>query len=168
MGDFIRSFFPPDISAQWLQSNQRHLGNPYLNCWHPTRRRGWLLFALGRPRLPFSFLFNTLRSVPELVWATLTALSVGLGPFAGAFGFSAPHHRRARATLYRRFDNAPPAAARALRLSGAGTGLSFLYGTPRCRPATDCLHALPLGNQYPHGRHPGFVGAGGLWSAALF
>jgi len=34
-------------------------------------------------RLPARWLLNALRSIPELVWAALLLISVGLGPFAG-------------------------------------------------------------------------------------
>src|SRR5690606_3177783 len=43
-----------------------------------------LCLALPKCRAPWNVVLNLLRSVPELVWATITALAVGLGPFAGA------------------------------------------------------------------------------------
>ena len=88
-----------------------------------------LLMALPRWRLPWTGLLNTLRSVPELVWATLTVLAVGLGPFAGTLAL-ALHTAGVLGRLYAQaLVNASAAPARALRLAGANGGLAFLYGT---------------------------------------
>lgn len=171
MGEFIRSFFPPDISAQWLSKVIKGTWETLAISIVGTLLAAvaGLLFALGRPRLPFSFLFNTLRSVPELVWATLTALSVGLGPFAGALAL-ALHTTGVLGRLYTEaLDNAPPAAARALRLSGAGTGLSFLYGTlPGAAPQLIAYTLYRWEINIRMAAILGFVGAGGLGQLLYF
>jgi hypothetical protein len=156
IAEFVAEFFPPDLSADWLAKVAGHLGNPgHFGRRHAARAVAGLLLALPRWRAPFSFLLNTLRSVPELVWATITVLAVGLGPFAGALAL-ALHTTGVLGRLYAEaLDNAPPAPARCAA-SGRRTrrpGLPLRHPARR-RAAADRLHALPLGNEHPHGRHP--------------
>ena len=122
-----------------------------------------LLLALPKWRAPFSFLLNALRSVPELVWATITALAVGLGPFAGALAL-ALHTAGVLGRLYAEaLDNAPPAPARALRLAGAPGGLAFLYGTlPGAAPQLIAYTLYRWEMNIRMAAILGFVGAGGL------
>ncbi|MDQ5942204.1 MAG: phosphonate transport system permease protein, partial [Pseudomonadota bacterium] len=97
IGDFTASFFPPDLSPQWLS----RVGYGVIETL-AISAVGTLLAVVGGVvlALPASgryglaaeqfarFFLNALRSVPELVWATLTALSVGLGPFAGVLALA--------------------------------------------------------------------------------
>ena len=86
VGEFITGFFPPDLSADWLAKVGTGIWETLAISIVGTliAAGAGLLLALPKWRAPFSFILNTLRSVPELVWATITALAVGLGPFAGA------------------------------------------------------------------------------------
>jgi phosphonate transport system permease protein len=163
--DFISGFFPPDLSAEWL-------GRVGKGVWETLAISiigtllaavGGLLLALPKPRTPFTFLLNTLRSVPELVWATITALAVGLGPFAGALAL-ALHTAGVLGRLYAEaLDNTPPAPARALRLAGAPAGVSFLYGTlPGAFPQLIAYTLYRWEMNIRMAAILGFVGAGGL------
>ncbi|WP_371068257.1 PhnE/PtxC family ABC transporter permease, partial [Salmonella enterica] len=75
------------------------------------------------------FFCNFLRSVPELVWAALMVLAVGLGPFAGTLALTL-HTTGVLGRLFgETLENNPIASSNALLLSGSGRIASFLYGT---------------------------------------
>lgn len=72
---------------------------------------------------------NGLRSIPELVWATLLIISAGLGPFAGTLAL-ALHTTGVLGRLFAEaIENAPPGPAFALRAQGVPAGRVFLYST---------------------------------------
>jgi len=171
MGEFVTGFFPPDLSAEWLAKVGKGIWETLAISVVGTLLAAvaGLLLALPKPHAPFGFVLNALRSVPELVWATITALAVGLGPFAGALAL-ALHTAGVLGRLYAEaFDNAPPAATRALRLAGAPAGVRFLYGT--LPGATPQLIAYTLYRWEMNIRMAailGFVGAGGLGQLLYF
>lgn len=169
---FMTEFFPPALGATLLQKVGSGLietfalslaGTLFALC-------AAALFALpaagrcGRfARLAARGLLNGLRAVPELVWATLTVLAAGLGPFAGVLAL-ALHTSGVLGRLYAEaLENVPVIPERALREAGAGRVVAFLYG---CMPL-----ALPQWLAYGLYRWEmnirmasimGFVGAGGL------
>jgi phosphonate transport system permease protein len=162
---FVTGFFPPDLSSDWL-------GKVLLGTWETLAisvvgtllaSAAGLLMALPRWRLPWTGLLNTLRSVPELVWATLTVLAVGLGPFAGALAL-ALHTAGVLGRLYAQaLANASASPARALRLAGASGGLAFLYGTlPSAAPQLIAYTLYRWEMNIRMAAILGFVGAGGL------
>ena len=114
-------------------------------------------------RGPTRFILNILRSIPELVWATLMLISAGLGPFAGTLAL-ALHTTGVLGRLFAEMiENAPPGPAFALRVRGVPTGRVFLYST--------LLQVLPQLMSYTLYRWEnniraaavlGVVGAGGL------
>ena len=74
-------------------------------------------------------ILNGLRSIPELVWATLLIISAGLGPFAGTLAL-ALHTTGVLGRLFAEaIENAPPGPAFALRVQGVPAGRVFLYST---------------------------------------
>lgn len=171
IGEFVAGFLPPDLSRDWLT----RVG---LGIWETLAISvvgtllaavAGLLLALPKWRAPFSFLLNTLRSVPELVWATITALAVGLGPFAGALAL-ALHTTGVLGRLYAEaLDNAPAAPGHALRLAGAPAGLSFLYGTlPGAAPQLIAYTLYRWEMNIRMAAILGFVGAGGLGQLLYF
>jgi phosphonate transport system permease protein len=171
IGQFIASFFPPDLSKAWLlkvaQGTWETLAISAVGTLFAAV--AGLLLALPRPRLPFTFLLNALRSVPELVWATITALSVGLGPFAGALAL-ALHTTGVLGRLYgEALANAPATPARALQLSGAPANLAFLYGTlPGAAPQLIAYTLYRWEMNIRMAAILGFVGAGGLGQLLYF
>src|SRR5574343_367636 len=171
MGEFITGFFPPDLSADWLARIGRGTWETLAISIVGTLLAALLglLLALPRPRAPFSFMLNTLRSVPELVWATITALAVGLGPFAGALAL-ALHTAGVLGRLYAEaLANAPRLPTRALRLSGAGSGIAFLYGTlPGAAPQLIAYTLYRWEMNIRMAAILGFVGAGGLGQLLYF
>ncbi len=168
---FVAEFFPPDLSAEWLQKVAKGIWETLAISVVGTLLAAvaGLLLALPKPHAPFGFLLNTLRSVPELVWATITALAVGLGPFAGALAL-ALHTTGVLGRLYAEaLDNAPPTPAHALRLAGAPGGLAFLYGTlPGAAPQLIAYTLYRWEMNIRMAAILGFVGAGGLGQLLYF
>jgi ABC-type phosphate/phosphonate transport system permease subunit len=82
---------------------------------------------------------NVLRSVPELVWATITALAVGLGPFAGALAL-ALHTTGVLGRLFAEALQNAPAAPR-MRSGSAAAIACWHFATAPC-PAQrrSCWH----------------------------
>ncbi|HZY03858.1 MAG TPA: ABC transporter permease subunit [Anaeromyxobacteraceae bacterium] len=106
---------------------------------------------------------NLGRSLPELVWALLFVLAVGLGPFAGALALGV-HTGGVLGRLYAEvLEEAPPAPARALRTAGAGRlGAALFAVLPQAAPQ---LLAYTLYRWEVNVRASavlGVVGAGGL------
>lgn len=165
IGDFIIGFYPPDLSADWLTRVIRATWETLAISAVGTlfAAGAGLVLALPRRRWGVNLVLNLLRSVPELVWATLTALCVGIGPFAGVLAL-ALHTTGVLGRLYAEaLQNAPPAPHSALTRAGAGPFAAFFYGTLSI--------ALPQGVAYTLYRWEmnirmaailGFVGAGGL------
>jgi len=162
---FVLDFFPPDLSADWLQRVGRGVWETLAISVVGTLLAAvaGLGLALAGPRPLFSGLLNALRSVPELVWATITALAVGLGPFAGALAL-ALHTAGVLGRLYAEaLVNAPAQAAQALRLAGAAPGLPFFYGTlPVALPQLIAYTLYRWEMNIRMAAILGFVGAGGL------
>ena len=116
-----------------------------------------------------NFLFNALRSVPELVWATLMVLCVGLGPFAGALAL-ALHTTGVLGRLFSQaLQNAAPAPRNALRDLGASPLVAFLYGTlPEVMPQLLAYSLYRWEMNIRMAAILGFVGAGGLGQLLYF
>lgn len=171
MGDFILSFFPPDVSGGWL-------GVVAIGIWETLAISvvgtllaavAGLIFALPAFRAPWNVLLNVLRSVPELIWATIMVLAVGLGPFAGALAL-ALHTAGVLGRLYAEaLENAPKAPAQALRYAGSHKALAFLYGTlPGAGPQLLAYTLYRWEMNIRMAAILGFVGAGGLGQLLYF
>jgi phosphonate transport system permease protein len=114
-------------------------------------------------------LLNVLRSVPELVWATLMVLAAGLGPFAGALAL-ALHTTGVFGRLFgETLENAPPAPERALRDAGSGAVAAFVYGMlPLAAPQWVAYGLYRWEMNIRMAAVLGFVGAGGLGQMLYF
>lgn len=171
MGDFVSGFFPPDTSRAWLWQ-------VLVGIWETLAISvvgtllaavAGLLLALPKFRAPWNVLLNVLRSVPELVWATITALAVGLGPFAGALAL-ALHTAGVLGRLYAEaLENAPSQPAKALRRTGSSRAMAFLYGTlPGAAPQLVAYTLYRWEMNIRMAAILGFVGAGGLGQLLYF
>ena len=171
MGDFITGFFPLDTSQAWLWS-------VLVGIWETLAISvigtllaavAGMLLALPSWRAPWNVVLNVLRSVPELVWATITALAVGLGPFAGALAL-ALHTSGVLGRLYAEaLENAPKAPAQALRSAGSSRAMAFLYGTlPGAAPQLLAYTLYRWEMNIRMAAILGFVGAGGLGQLLYF
>lgn len=171
MGDFVRGFFPPDVSQPWLLKVAQGVWETLAISIIGTllAAAAGLLLALPRWRAPWNMVLNVLRSVPELVWATITALAVGLGPFAGALALGL-HTTGVLGRLYAEaLQNAPPAPAKALRQAGSSRLLAFCYGTlPGAAPQLLAYTLYRWEMNIRMAAILGFVGAGGLGQLLYF
>ena len=180
---FVQRFFPPDLSADFLAK----VGGAALETLAISlvstllaAVAGALLAmpAAGRQgravRRVARFVLNLLRSVPELVWATLMVLAAGLGPFAGTLAL-ALHTTGVLGRLFAEaLENAPAAPATALAESGTPPVAAFLYGTlPLVAPQWLAYSLYRWEMNIRMAAILGFVGAGGLggllyYSLSLF
>jgi len=178
MGRFIAEFFPPDVSASFLASTAEAALQTLA-----VSSIGTLLAALvamplalpasgrfGRASQAASrLLLNVLRSVPELVWATLMVLAVGLGPMAGTLAL-AVHTAGVLGRLFgETLENLPPTAERALREAGAGPVAAFSYASlPLAAPQWLGYALYRWEMNIRMAAVLGFVGAGGLGQMLYF
>lgn len=86
------------------------------------------VLAQSALRWPLKLLFNLLRAVPELLFASLLVLAVGLGATAGILALTL-HTAGVLARLFSEtLENADRRADDALRLAGASRLQAFAYG----------------------------------------
>jgi len=178
MGRFIAEFFPPDLSWPFVGKVAwgalQTLAVAVVGTLIATLLGAALALPAagrwGRPaRAASRLLLNALRSVPELVWAALMVLAVGLGPFAGALAL-ALHTTGVLGRLYAEtLENATPEPQRALVQSGAGVLVAFAYGTlPLAVPQWLAYALYRCEMNIRMAAVLGFVGAGGLGQMLYF
>jgi phosphonate transport system permease protein len=109
------------------------------------------------------FVLNALRSIPELVWASLLLISAGLGPFPGTLAL-ALHTTGVLGRLFAEsIENTAPGPAFALRVRGVGELRVFLYATlPQIWPQVVSYTLYRWENNIRAAAVLGVVGAGGL------
>ncbi len=120
-------------------------------------------------RAPTRLILNSLRSIPELVWAALLIIAAGLGPFAGTLAL-ALHTTGVLGRLYAEaIENAPPGPAFALRVQGTPSGRVFLYSTlPQILPHLMSYTLYRWENNIRAAAILGVVGGGGLGQMLAF
>jgi len=178
MGRFVAEFFPPDTSAEFLRRTawgalQTLAVSALGTLLAMAAGAVFALPASGRfgnaARRAMRFVLNLLRSVPELVWAALMVLAVGLGPFAGALAL-ALHTTGVLGRLFgETLENVPKDAERALREAGAGALAAFAYGSlPLVWPQWLAYALYRWEMNIRMAAVLGFVGAGGLGQMLYF
>ncbi|MCB1888782.1 MAG: phosphate/phosphonate ABC transporter permease [Rhodocyclaceae bacterium] len=178
MAAFLAGFFPPDHEAAFLGkvgwAALETLAISVIGTLLAVAGGAVLaLAAAGRAgliaRIATRFVLNGLRSVPELVWATLMVLAAGLGPFAGVLAL-ALHTAGVLGRLFAEaLENAPPAPESSLREAGAGPVAAFLYGTLPLVSAQWIAYGLYRWEMNIRmAAILGFVGAGGLGSMLYY
>jgi phosphonate transport system permease protein len=112
---------------------------------------------------------NALRSVPELVWASLLLIAAGLGPFAGTLALGL-HTAGVLGRLFAEaIENAPAGPGFALRARGVGEGRVFWYATlPQVLPQLMSYTLYRWENNIRAAAVLGVVGAGGLGQMLAF
>ena len=120
-------------------------------------------------RAAIRLLLNALRSTPELVWAALLLIAVGLGPFAGTLALGL-HTSGVLGRLFAEsIENAAPGPAFALRVRGVGEGRVFIYATlPQILPQLMSYTLYRWENNIRAAAVLGVVGAGGLGQMLAF
>ena len=165
MARFVSGFFPADMSTNVLIKTFNGMWQTLAVSVLGTALAAvaGLLLAVSRPRTLVNAVLNVCRSVPELVWATLTVLAVGLGPFAGALAL-ALHTTGVLGRLFAQaIDNATRAPTIALQHAGASRSLDFVYATlPQIAPQLVAYTLYRWEMNIRMATILGFVGAGGL------
>mgnify|MGYP000731251605 CR=1 FL=1 len=172
MGTYFAEFLHPDFSRDFLQS----IGKAALETLAMSAM-GTLLAALlgaalalpaaghfgGIIKAAARGILNTLRAVPELVWAALMVLAAGLGPNAGTLAI-ALHTTGVLGRLFAEaLENTPKTAADAIRHCGGSSTVAFFYGTlPVLWPQWVAYTLYRWENNIRISTVLGFVGAGGL------
>lgn len=172
MADFIGRFFPPDLSTKFLGKIWEGVLQTLSISAIATLASAALSIAISLPvsgrfgaiaKWLSRFFCNFLRSVPELVWAALAVLAVGLGPFAGTLALTL-HTTGVLGRLFgETLENNPIACSNALAMSGSGRVASFFYGTlPGIAPQLISYSLYRWEMNIRMATILGFVGAGGL------
>jgi phosphonate transport system permease protein len=181
MGRFVGEFFPPDLSAPFVQKVAVGAWETFAMSLLGTVLAAVAGVALALPgsrlhagdaawaRGITRWLLNALRSIPELVWAALLLISAGLGPFAGTLAL-ALHTTGVLGRLFAEaIENAPSGPGDALRAQGVGNGRVFLYATlPQVLPQLLSYTLYRWENNIRAAAILGVVGAGGLGQLLSF
>ncbi|MGH8598279.1 MAG: PhnE/PtxC family ABC transporter permease, partial [Gammaproteobacteria bacterium] len=125
----------------------------------------------GRAARAFTYyatrlVLNVLRSIPELVWALMCILVVGLGPFGGMFAVGL-HTGGVLGKLYAEtLEEVPARPVEALRATGAQPLQILLWGIwPQARPTLVSYTVLRWEMNLRVSTVLGLVGGGGLGQA---
>jgi len=123
----------------------------------------------ARWRAPARLLFNGLRAIPELVWASLLLVAAGLGPMSGTLALGL-HTSGVFGRLFAEaLENAPPGPAQALRVQGTRESMVLLYATlPQLGPQLLSYVLYRWENNIRAAAILGVVGAGGLGQMLAF
>jgi phosphonate transport system permease protein len=181
MGRFIAELLHPETSAAFV----RKLGWATLETLAMSAL-GTLLAAIGGMLLALPAakthpsdlapwrtttraLLNALRSIPELVWASLLLITAGLGPLPGTLAL-AFHTTGVLGRLFAEsLENAPDGPAFALRTRGIGSATVFWYATlPQVLPQVISYTLYRWENNIRAAAVLGVVGAGGLGQMLMF
>jgi phosphonate transport system permease protein len=170
--EFLAGFAPPDMSGPFLRkclvATAETLSMSALGT--VLAVGAGLVLALpaaGRfgavPRAATRIVLNVLRSIPELVWASILLVAAGLGPFAGTLALAA-HTSGVLGRLFAdSLENAEPLAEATLRTNGAAPLAAFFYTTlPQTLPQMLSYTLYRWENNIRAAAVLGVVGAGGL------
>jgi len=109
------------------------------------------------------WLLNALRSVPELVWASILLVAAGLGPMPGTLALALHTTGVLGRLMAEALENAPPQTAQALRWAGASRWQVFAFATlPQAAPQLLSYTLYRWENNIRAAAVLGVVGAGGL------
>ncbi len=171
-GGFLAGFAPPEMAGGFLRKTGRAAVETLAMSALGTvlAVAGGLLLAIpgagrfGRaPRAMVRGMLNVLRSIPELVWASILLVAAGLGPFAGTMALAA-HTAGVLGRLFAdALENAPPLPEHSLRVNGAAPMAAFFYATlPQTLPQMLSYTLYRWENNIRAAAVLGVVGAGGL------
>ena len=170
--EFLHGFAPPELAPAFLHKTALAAAETLSMSALGTLLAvaGGLALALpaagrfGRTaRSAARLVLNMLRSIPELVWASLLLVAAGLGPFAGTLALAA-HTSGVLGRLFAdALENAEPLPEAALRTNGASAMAAFMYATlPQTLPQMLSYTLYRWENNIRAAAVLGVVGAGGL------
>lgn len=170
--EFLRGFAPPELAGPFLVKIAEGMLETLSMSALGTGIAFMLGIALALPasgrfgamaRPPVRLALNILRSIPELVWATILLIAAGLGPFAGTLALAA-HTTGVLGRLFAdALENLPPAAETTLRINGATPMTAFFYAAlPQILPQLMSYTLYRWENNIRAAAILGVVGAGGL------
>jgi phosphonate transport system permease protein len=170
--EFLRGFAPPETSTPFLSkmalASLETLSMSAIGT--AIAAALGIVFALpasGRfgpaARLATRGALNVLRSIPELVWASILLIAAGLGPFGGTLALAA-HTSGVLGRLFAdALENASPLPEATLRTNGAAPLPAFLYATlPQAIPQMLSYTLYRWENNIRAAAILGVVGAGGV------
>lgn len=171
MHEFVLGFVPPDVSSRLLARLAVGASETIAMSLIGTAIAAVTGLAIALPasrhhsaaRSIARLVLNFLRAVPELVWAAMLVIAVGLGPFAGTIAL-AVHTTGVLGRLFAdTLENLPPGPAAALRDNGADAGAIFFYARlPQALPQFMSYALYRWENNIRAATVLGVVGAGGL------
>ncbi|MDQ3891865.1 MAG: phosphonate ABC transporter, permease protein PhnE [Actinomycetota bacterium] len=186
---FVFGMFPPDLSAKTLQTTAEGVLETFQMSFLGALIGAIVAFPLAAlatgdaattgasqgerllrvvPYHLSRFVLNVFRSVPDILWALVFVVALGLGPFPGTLAL-AVHSAGILGKLYSEtLEAVPVRPVEALRATGAGTLQSLLFG--RLPQAISGFTSLTLYQWECNIRSAtilGFVGAGGIGQQIL-
>ena len=183
---FLRSLFPPDYSTPFLRITVAAIGQTLAIAVVSTVlsiiiglplgilsaatlwRRGVLNESSATRLMPVisrlsRALLGFLRAVPDLVWALLFVVAVGLGSLAGALGLAIGYGGVIGRVYADVFDDVDQRPVEALYASGATRGQIFLRAIwPQALPSVTAYTLYSFECSVRAASVLGFVGAGGI------
>lgn len=170
--EFLQGFTPPDLSPAFLKKILSATAETLSMSALGTGVAVLSGLALALPaagrcgmaaRAATRLTLNVLRSIPELVWASILLIAAGLGPFAGTLAL-AVHTTGVLGRLFAdALENCPPLPEASLRINGARTLAAFFYATlPQTAPQMMSYTLYRWENNIRAATILGVVGAGGL------
>lgn len=170
--EFLRGFSPPDLAPNFLKKISIATFETFAMSAIGTLIAAFFGLLIGLPasgrfgmtaHLVTRGILNVLRSIPELVWASVLLIAAGLGPFAGTLAL-ALHTIGVLGRLFAEaFENCSPSPEQTLRTNGVNPVAAFLYSTlPQCSPQMMSYTLYRWENNIRAAAILGVVGAGGL------
>jgi phosphonate transport system permease protein len=179
---FLSGMFPPDLSARTLATTARGVLETFQMSFLGALIGAVIAFPLaafatadeattGASRgerllrvVPYHlsrFVLNVFRSVPDILWALVFVVALGLGPFPGTLALAVHSAGILGKLLSETLEAVPSRPVEALRATGAGALQAFLFG--RVPQAISGFTSLTLYQWECNIRSAtilGFVGAG--------
>jgi phosphonate transport system permease protein len=170
--EFLHGFAPPEIAPAFLEKTAFSAAETLSMSALGTGIAALFGLVLALPaggrfgrlaRLGTRMVLNVLRSIPELVWATIVLIAAGLGPFGGTLAL-AIHTSGVLGRLFAdALENASPLPESTLRINGARPTAAFFYATlPQILPQILSYTLYRWENNIRAAAILGVVGAGGL------
>jgi phosphonate transport system permease protein len=172
VGEFLRGFAPPEMSPAFLHKIAIATAETLSMSAVGTLIAALFGIALALPasgrfgalaRGVTRSVLNILRSIPELVWASILVIAAGLGPFGGTLALAA-HTAGVLGRLFAdALENVSPLPESTLRINGARPMAAFFYATlPQSVPQMLSYTLYRWENNIRAAAILGVVGAGGL------